>query len=123
MITVLDTHGPPREMGLEALEEEGEDSEKEAEEDGDENMMDGTGKHFFTNGCKNKPRICAAPDGPSAQLQVSHPSWLTLGCHLNRWCVVTAPLQHRSVKLKTLTQYNRNQSLRMKPLGCLQPVA
>lgn len=59
MITVLDTHGPPREMGLEALEEEGEDSEKEAEEDGDENMMDGTGKHFFTNGCKNKDMCCA----------------------------------------------------------------
>lgn len=46
-------------MGLETFEEEEEDSEKEAEEAGKENMMDGTGKHFSTNGCKNKPRICA----------------------------------------------------------------
>lgn len=45
-------------MGLEALEqEEDKEIEKEVQEEGEENMMDGTGKHFSTNGCKNKTRI------------------------------------------------------------------
>lgn len=52
---------------MEALEEE-EDEEieevVEVEEKGEESMMDGTGKHFSTNGCENKTRICAAPRRP-----------------------------------------------------------
>lgn len=45
---------------MEALEEEEEeDSGKEAEVEGEERLMDETGKHFSTNGCKNKLRICA----------------------------------------------------------------
>lgn len=47
-------------MGLEALEEE-EDEEIEKEV---ESMMDGTGKHFSTNGCENKTRICAVLGRP-----------------------------------------------------------
>lgn len=75
---------------MEALEEE-EDKEIEKEveveeEEGEVSMMDGAGKHFSTNGCKNKTRICVVPGQPRAALQVSHPSHLTLGCHLNRWC-------------------------------------
>ena len=60
MITVLDMWGPLGEMGLEALEEE-EEEEIEKEVEGEESMMDGTGKHFSTNGCKNKPGIRAVP--------------------------------------------------------------
>lgn len=46
-------------MGLEALEqEEDKEIEKEVQEEGEESMMDGAGKHFSTSGCKNKTRIC-----------------------------------------------------------------
>lgn len=46
---------------MEALEEEEEeDTKKEAEQEGEENMMDETGKHFSTNSCENKLRIYAA---------------------------------------------------------------
>lgn len=66
MITVLDTWGPLEKMGLEALEEEEEEEEEkdEEEEEGEESMMDGTGKHFSSNGCANKPRIYAVPGQP-----------------------------------------------------------
>lgn len=53
--------GLGEEMGSEALEEE-EDSE--IEEEVKESMMDGTGKHFSTNGCKNKMRMCAVLGRP-----------------------------------------------------------
>lgn len=54
-------------MGLQALEEEEDEEiekEVEVEEEGKESMMDGTGKHFSTNGCENKTRICAVPGWP-----------------------------------------------------------
>lgn len=51
-------------FGMEALEEKEEDSKKEAEEEGEENMMDETGKHFSANGCKNKLRVFAALGQP-----------------------------------------------------------
>lgn len=47
-------------MELEPLEE-GEDEEIEKEEEGEERMMDGTGKHFSTIGCKNRSRIRVVP--------------------------------------------------------------
>lgn len=51
-------------MGLEALEEEDDEEIKKEGEEGEESMMDGTGKHFSTNGCKNKTRICAMQGRP-----------------------------------------------------------
>lgn len=72
--------------------------------------MDETGKHFFTEkAVKTRRGYASCRGGLRAGLQVSHPSRLTLGCHLNRWCVVAAPLQRKSVLLKSLTPYNRNQ--------------
>lgn len=68
-------------MGLEAIEE-GEDKEieKEVEEEGEVSMMDGAGKHFSTNGCKNKTRICVVPGRPprcvTGEPSITPDTWL-----------------------------------------------
>lgn len=57
-------------------------------------MMDRAGKHFSTSGCSH-----------NAAFQVSHPSRLTLGCHLNSWCVTATPWPCKSVQIcPALTQ-------------------
>lgn len=56
--------------------------------------MDRAGKHFSTSGCSH-----------NAAFQVSHPSRLTLGCHLNSWCVKATPRPCKSVQMcPTITQ-------------------
>lgn len=65
MITALDTRGPLGGNGVGATRVgEDEEIEKEVEvkkEEGEESMMDGTGKHFSTIGCKNKTWIRVVP--------------------------------------------------------------
>lgn len=57
-------------------------------------MMDRAGKHFSSSGCSH-----------NAAFQVSHPSRLTLGCHLNSWCVKATPRPCKSVQtFPTITQ-------------------
>lgn len=75
---------------------EGGDGEiaREEEEEEECRVMDRAGKHFSTSGCSH-----------NAALQVSHPSRLTLGCHLNSWCVKAAPQPRKSVQIcPTITQ-------------------
>ncbi len=64
-------------MGLEALEEEEDEGMKN---EGEESMMDGTGKHFSTNGCKNKTRIYIESGRPphclTGEPSITPESWL-----------------------------------------------